>query len=105
QETFQANAGYAASTTVPPAAPNAISMANTHLFRRGVRMLSPEQTAALADAIVSRLRERFVASGPYRSLEEFLDPSPLFAGMSLLERAIADVTTGDGLLLNDPLIV
>jgi len=105
QETYRADAGYAASTTVPPAAPNATSGANTHLFRRGVRTLTAEQTAALADAIVARLREKFVAGCPYRSLEEFLNPSPLFGGSSLLERAIADVVTVDGRGINDPLTV
>ena len=102
QETFRADAGYAASTTIPPSAPNTQSAANTHLFRRGVRVLSTEQTTALAEAVVAHLREKFAASGPYRSLEEFLDPSPLLGGSSLLERAIADVVTSDRLHLNDP---
>lgn len=105
QETYEADAGYAASTTVPPAAPNTASAANTHLFRRGVRTLTGEQTAVLAEAIVALLREKFAASGPYRSLEEFLDGSPLFGGSSLLEKAIADAVTGDGRHINDPLTV
>jgi len=105
QETYQADAGYAASTTVPPAMPNVSSAANTHLFRRGVRVLSPEQTVALSNALVARLQTKLADSGPYRSLEEFLGPSSLFGGMSLLERAIADAVTTDGLHLNDPATV
>jgi Tfp pilus assembly protein PilX len=105
EETFQADAGYAASSTVPPAAPNAASIANTHLFRRGLRALSAEQTVALAAAIVARQRQKFADSGPYRSLDEFLNPSPLFGGVSLLERALADVVTSDGQQINDPLTV
>jgi len=105
QETYHADAGYAASTTVPPAAPNVPSLANTHLFRRGVRVLTPTQTVALAQSIVALLRQKFASSGPYRSLEEFLDASPLFGGMSLLEKAIADSETGDAKHLNDPSLV
>jgi hypothetical protein len=105
QETYQADAGYGASTTVPPASPNTASGATTHLFRRGVRILSPEQTAVLADEIVALLQVKQADSGPFRSLEEFLGPSPLFGGASLLERAIADAVTADGLHLNDPSMV
>jgi len=64
-------------------------------------VLSPEQTAALSNAIVALLRVKLTDSGPFRSLEEFLGPSPLFGGMSLLERAIANAVTADGLHLND----
>ena len=105
QETYRADAGYAASTTVPPAAPTAASAANTHLFRRGVRVLSPEQSTALAGTIVSLLRQKLATSGPFRSLEEFLNPVPLFGGMSLLEKAIADSVTVDGRHINDPAVV
>ncbi len=102
QETYQADEGYAASTTVPPAAPNVSSLANTHLFRRGVRALTPEQTKVMAQSVVALLRQKFTASGPYRSVEELLDATPLFSGMSLLEKAIADAVTDDGQHLNDP---
>ncbi len=105
QETYQADADYAASTTVPPAAPSVISAANTHLFRRGVRILTPEQSVALAGAISALLRQRLAVSGPFRSLEEFLGPSPVWGGQSLLERAIADTVTSDGRHLNDPSVV
>ena len=101
-ETFQAEAGYAASTSVPPAGPNVVSAAATHLYRRGARVLSSEQTVALANAITALVRQRHASAGPFRSLEEFLAPSPLFAGQSLLEAAIAGAVTSDGLVLNDP---
>jgi hypothetical protein len=100
QETWKADdpggsSTYAASTTVPPAAPNNSSGANTQLFRRGLRVLDDAQTGAFADAIVALMKRKHAASGPWRSLEEFLNPSALFtdAGgrpVSLLEKAIAD---------------
>ena len=96
QETYRADPGYAASTTVPPAAPTVPSPANTHLFRRGVRVLSPGQTVALAQEIVKLLRQRLAESGPFRSLEEFLGPSSPVGGPSLLETAIADAVPVDG---------
>ena len=102
QETFAADAGYAASTSVPPVGPNVASAANTHLFRRGLRALSAEQTAALAGNITARLKEKQAESGPIRSLEEFLSPSPGFGGVNLLERAMADTISADGVSLNDP---
>lgn len=102
QETYRADPGYAASTTVPPALPNNPSAANTHLFRRGVRVLSNDQSVALAGMIAALVRQKLAASGPFGSLEEFLGPSSLYGGVSLLERAIADAVTSDGKHLNDP---
>jgi hypothetical protein len=81
-----------------------ISPANTHLFRRGMRTLTPTQVSAFAAKIVELIGVKHAAAdpagGPYRSLEEFLSPSDLFAGVdaegnpgaprSLLEAAIAD---------------
>jgi hypothetical protein len=102
QETYKADAGYAASTTVPPAPASAVSAASTHLFRRGMRMLSPEQTSALAGRIAALLHGRLAAAGPYRSVEEFLAPSALFGGRSLLEQALDEAVTPDGRHINDP---
>ncbi len=101
QETYRADAGYAASTTTPPAEPNPSSPANTHLFRRGLRTIAPAATRALAARVVELLRQRQVAAGPFRTLEEFLAPSALFDGRSLLEAAL-DSTTEDGRPINDP---
>ena len=92
----------AASTSVPPAAANVISAAGTHLFRRGVRALSPEVTAALAKSIAGLVRQRLATSGPCRTTEEFLAPNPLFGGRSLLEQAIADTAAPDGSRINGP---
>ncbi|MEO8866484.1 MAG: hypothetical protein ABI420_15785 [Opitutaceae bacterium] len=102
QETYQADVGYAASTTVPPVAPNAVSAANTHLFRRGVRVLSAGQTVALATEIATLVQQKLADSGPFRTLEEFLGPSPLFGNASLLEKALAEAVTSDGKLVNAP---
>jgi hypothetical protein len=99
QETWQADdptpsSTYAASTTVPPAAPSTSSAASTHLFRRGVRRLAEGEVNALAQTIVDRLAQRFAFAGPFRSVREFLAPAALFAdsrgvSRSLLEAAIA----------------
>jgi hypothetical protein len=97
QETYKAEAGASApgeSVTAP----------NTHLFRQGMRTLTGSQVATLAGKIVELIAVKHgagdTAGGPYRSLEEFLSPSGLFAGVdsagvageprSLLEAAIAD---------------
>ncbi len=99
QETYKADAGYAASTTVPPVAPNAPAAANTHLYRRGVRSLTAAQTLTLAQAVARLVRERLVSVGPFRSVEEFLAPVAEFGGHNLLEQAIALTN------LNDPAVV
>lgn len=86
---------YAASNTEPPTAPNELSNANTHLFRRGMRALSAAETVAFANAIATRVLEKHRESGPFVSVEDFLAPRVLFADpdgreRSLLETAIAD---------------
>jgi hypothetical protein len=98
QETYKAEAGNAAEET-------ATSQPNTHLFRRGMQTLSAAQVAALAGKIAELVRVKHASSdetlgGPFRSVEEFLSPTTLFAGVdaegnasaprSLLEAAIAD---------------
>lgn len=68
-------------------------------YRQGVRggttgdlrALTRTQIDLLATEIVARVREKFVASGPFRSMQEFLDPNALYGGASLLEEAIAAV--------------
>ncbi len=102
QETYKAEPGLANND------PEVISAANTHLFRRGMRTLSGTQVAALAAKIAELVGVKHAAlellGGPFRSLEEFLSPSALFAPVttdaegnavtgvprSLLEAAIAD---------------
>ncbi len=87
QETYKAEAGLSAggssSTPSPP---------NTHLFRQGMKTLTPTQVTALANAIAAAIKARQTTSGPFRSLEEFLNPS-VPGGTSLLEDAIAAVPT------------
>jgi hypothetical protein len=87
---------------VRPAAPNTASTANTHLFRRGLRQLSAAEAAALADAIAALTSVRLSHAGPWRSLEEFLNPSGLFTDargrqLSLLEKAITDAGLNAGI--------
>jgi Tfp pilus assembly protein PilX len=88
QETYKAESGLAAGA-------GNTSAANTHLFRQGMITLDADKVTALAAQIVALVRARHAASGPFRSLAEFLSPAPDFldaAGgqISLLEKAIAD---------------
>lgn len=106
QETWKADdplpsSTYAASTTVPPLAPNNVSFAPTQLFRRGFRSLSSAQLGRLAEEIVALNRLRQRSAGPWRSVEEFLSPSALFPDgdggtSSLLEKAIALAGLNEG---------
>jgi hypothetical protein len=66
-------------------------------FRQGVRGgedavrgLTAAQVRALAERIVGLVRVKHAASGPFRSLEEFINGSPALGGRSVLERAIAE---------------
>jgi hypothetical protein len=97
QETFQADAGYAATNAVPPDEPHLPSLANTHLYRRGIRSLDQSQTVKLAEAIVHGVRLRHEATGPFRSLSEFLGPQPELENRSLLEHALHAAGTNDGI--------
>ena len=88
QETYKAEPGFAAGA-------GNTSAANTHLFRQGMITLDADKVTALAAQIVALVRARHAASGPFRSLAEFLSPAPdtLDAAggqISLLEKAIAD---------------
>jgi hypothetical protein len=96
QETFRADQGYAASSTVPPAAPSVSSAANTHLYRQGRRLLSDQQVNDFAAALAaaSTLRQR--ASGPWRGLAEFVAPEPSLGGQSALEYGIAAAGLNNG---------
>jgi hypothetical protein len=89
QETYKADVGFAASTVAPPGPPDVASNANTHLFRQGMRTLTAGQVALLAGKIAEAIKTRHAASGPFRSLEEFLSPATA-GGPSLMEQAIAD---------------
>ncbi len=95
QETFKADDGYVQSDS----SGSSNNVVNTPLFRRGIRFLSEQDVSNLADKIVTLIAARLSASdppnGPFRSLEEFLSPSPALIGsagapVSLLEKAIED---------------
>ena len=90
RETFKADPGYAASTTAPPLDPSMPSTARTDLYRRGVRLLDPAQTGALATALASAIRTHHGESGPFRSVEDFLAPRSRSGGGNVLEQAIAN---------------
>jgi hypothetical protein len=91
QETFKADATY---TQSQPSA-GGTSIIDTPLFRRGVRVLSSTQVAALAGQIVTLMQQRQTQSGPFLSLADFItaDSGGLFTdsngnSVSLLENAI-----------------
>lgn len=87
QEVYKADDGYAQSISGTTGTGPVI---NTPLFRRGVRSLDATQIAALATAIVANIKLKQADSGPFRSLEEFLNPSALLSNQSVIEKAIAD---------------
>ena len=87
QEVFKADADYRQSTTSTTATGPAIA---THLFRRGRRVLSEGEVEALAQALAAAIAAKHARSGPYRSMAEFLNPSPALGGQSAIERAIAE---------------
>lgn len=103
QETFK--------TDDPPTDTTVVSPANTHLYRRGMRTLSGAQLTALTAKIAELIGRKHAATdgagGPFRSVEEFLSPTTLFAGVdsegnagaprSLLEAAINDSGINEGI--------
>lgn len=91
-ETFKADSTYKQSGGTTPI--------NSALFRRGMRVLDESATSALAAKVAELVRQKHAESGPFRSLEEFLGPSALFGGASLLEAAIASAEMPDGSHLN-----
>lgn len=83
QETYKAEMGLSAGGLTGVTPPK------TELFRQGMVTLSSAQVQNLATKITAAIRAQQVASGPFRTLEEFLSPSAN-ATTSLLEQAIAD---------------
>ena len=105
QEIFKADDGYVQSTT---SSGEEQSVINTPLFRRGMRTLTPAQVTALAGKIVEFIQAHATASGPFRTLEDFLSSSAVFGSppanegdpvvpRSLLEAAIADAKLNDSI--------
>ncbi len=93
QEDFKADDTYVQSTFSTTASTPII---NTPLFRKGVRTIDATQVTALANAIAAEVVQKQADSGPFISVEDFLNPSPLFLDakgqpVSLLEKAIETV--------------
>jgi hypothetical protein len=102
QEVFEADANYTQSQFG-----GSTSVIDTPLFRRGLRVLSTSDVAALADQIVILMRQRHATSGPFRSLQEFLEPVPLLVGasgrpISLLEKAVEAANLNDASKFDTP---
>ena len=66
-----------------------ITPPKTELFRQGMVTLDSTKVQTLATKITAAIRAHQSASGPFRTLEEFLSPSAN-ATTSLLEQAITD---------------
>ncbi len=102
QETYKAYPGYSASLVDPESQmpPNPTSAANTHLFQKGMRKITAGEVSLLAGKIVEAVKRRYEASGPFRTLEEFLaiGGDPADPARSLLENAIS----GAGINVNVP---
>ncbi len=84
QEVYKADDVYVQSTTGSEQ-----EMINTRLFRRGMRTLNASEVSLLATKITDAIEVRHNASGPFRSIEDFI--APMAPGRtSLIEQAIAD---------------
>jgi hypothetical protein len=109
QETFKTEAPVAVAEGETPTV-----VASTDLFRQGMKTLDGPMVAALAEKITALItikqRAENPLGGPFRTVEEFISPSPLFASVdaegivgaprSLLEAAIADAETSTGQKIN-----
>jgi len=84
QETYKATGQSAGGAT-------GISPPSTELFRRGIIRLRATQVTTLAAKIADAVKAHIVATGPFRSLEEFL--RPINGGSSLIEQAVIDADT------------
>ncbi|WP_414664383.1 hypothetical protein [Horticoccus sp. 23ND18S-11] len=100
-----------AQETYKPESDTDDSVTKTRLFRQGMRTLEAQRVASLATRIAALVAAKIgaegEAGGPFRSVQEFLSPSILYAGVdgngnagaprSLLEAAIADEAVNEGI--------
>jgi hypothetical protein len=88
-ETLKAEPGRAGGLATS-SNPSPSTVANTDLFRRGLRVLSDVNVSDLAAALATRVAARRESAGPFRSVEEFLNEG-------ILEVAIADAHLNDAI--------
>lgn len=62
-------------------------------YRRGVVRVSDPDRVALAARIVRNIKVKANATGPFRTIKEFLDPQAVLGGQSVLEEAISHTAT------------
>jgi hypothetical protein len=89
QETYKTTSDYAQSEPFPSSTPTVLP---TELYRQGFRTLdatSVTGVTALAQTISAAVKARLAASGPFLSIEEFLNPSAGPGTSSLLETVIS----------------
>lgn len=87
QETFKATPGYVQSE--PGTTTNTVL--KTEYYRQGFRALDAATVTALAQNISTAIKNRIAASGPFLSVEDFLNPASGAGTPSLLEQAILDL--------------
>ncbi len=87
QETYRATPTYVQSE--PGTSTNTI--VRTDYYRQGFRTLDAATVTALAQRIATAVRTRITTSGPFYSIEEFLNPANGDGTPSLLEQAIIDL--------------
>jgi hypothetical protein len=86
QETYNPGSG---SQSEPGTSTNTV--VRTDYYRQGFRTLDAATVTALAQNIATAIRTRITTTGPFYSLEEFLNPANGVGTPSLLEQAIIDL--------------
>ncbi len=87
QETYRSTPTYVQSE--PGTSTNTV--VRTDYYRQGFRTLDAATVTALAQNIATAIRTRITTTGPFYSLEEFLNPANGAGTPSLLEQAIIDL--------------
>lgn len=88
QETFKTTSNYIQSE---PGTTTSSTVLRTDYYRKGLRLLDAATVTALANNITTAIKARHAVSGPFISLEEFLNPAGGAGTPSLLEQAILDL--------------
>jgi len=97
QETYKAAPDYQHQE---PGADSGITL-RTDYYRRGFRTLDAPTVTALAQNISAAVKARIATSGPFFSLEEFLNPAAGAGTPSLLEQAILDLNLNGVIAADD----
>jgi hypothetical protein len=94
QETYKTTPNYPQSDSNSSTSSSPV-MLHTEYYRQGFRTLDAATVTSLAKNISDAVKARIAASGPFTSLEEFLNPAAGAGTPSLLEQAILDLNLND----------